>query len=176
MTRNDIIIAINNDKKYKQYCFRVCNGKDLANDLYQYVMEELLLMDEQRLQSLYSSGDIRMYLTRVIYINANSRTAPFLRQHENIESVDLSLLDFMYNEDIEELENNEYVSIKVKKEIEKEIEECTKIGAYPASVKLLELYSEHKSIKKVSELTKIPYMTVYRHVNALRDKIKNNIK
>ncbi len=175
ISRNDIVIAINADKKYKDYCIRVCNGKDIANDLYQYVIEQVLLMNEERLQALYNSGEIRMYLTRVIYINANSRTAPFLREHENIDSVDISSVESIDESTIDN-EYSELLTIKVKKEIEQEVTECLKAGSYPASVKLLELYAEHKSIKKVSELTLIPYMTVYRHVNTLRDKIKNKIK
>ena len=76
MNRDKIINEIVNDRYYKTYCFR-CLGKcDLANELYQYIILEILEMPEDRLIKIYR-GNIKGYITRMIYLSSYFKNSPF---------------------------------------------------------------------------------------------------
>lgn len=168
MLRNEIIKQIYDDKQYINYCKQVCVGGDLYNDLFQYVVLYLMEMPKGKLESLYDSGGLRMYVARIIYINAKSERSEFKKQY-----IDKIVYNEMY--DVEG-EDNEHLLIKVSKEVEKEINECTAKGRYPASAKLLEIYAECGSYQEVANRTKLKYKTVRRLISELREKIITNIK
>lgn len=167
--RNQIIQGVYNDKQYLSYCKRVCKQGDLYNDLFQYVVLYLLEMPELKLIELHESGNLRSYIARIIYINANSERSEFRKQYRS--ELDIDGLVLMQVEDYADFE----IELKlnhVKSELTKEINECTEKGVYPASVKLLEMYAETGSFQEVANRTNIHYRTVYRHINSLIDKIK----
>lgn len=165
MNRNEIIENIYKDKKYIEYCKQVCRS-DLYQDLFQYTILYLMEMPESKLIALSESGDLRMYIARIIYINAKSERSDFNKKYKD---------KIIYNEFIEYEPFNEDLFIEVNKEIKHEMIECTKKNIYPASVKLLEIYAECGSYQEVANRTKIPYKTVRRHIITLREKIIKNI-
>ena len=126
-------------------------------------------MQEERLIGLHESGGLRMYVARMIYISAHSETGQFLRQHRSEEALDYrTITEIDESEDTEEFER----TIRVMNEgLQRETESCNKKNTYPASVKLLEIYADCGSYQEVSDRTKIPYKTVYRHINSLRERI-----
>ncbi len=171
MSKKDIIEAIAKDKKTLEYCKKVCKRGDLYNDLMQYTLLYLLEMDENKLIDIHNNGRLDFYVARIIYINANSPSSRFMNTHKTIG--DDFLID---NIPIVKDKNNNRLINRINKEIA--IEQATIInsGAYPVSVKLLELYAECGNLRDVSRKTGIPYMTVYRHVTEIKTKLKNKIK
>lgn len=197
MTRNEIIEGIYKDSQYLSYCKQVCSGGDLHNDLFQYVVLYLMEMNESKLIALSESGGLRMYVARIIYINAKSDRSDFMKQYNgkielpegsyyfegknygkvkvsNFERVINSEL-FNANHNFSESEENLYDIEDVEAELRKEVIFCNSKNIYPASAKLLEIYAECGSYQEVANRTKIPYKTVRRHIITLREKIIKNI-
>lgn len=166
MTRNEIIEGIYKDSQYLSYCKQVCGGGDLHNDLFQYVVLYLMEMNEAKLIGLSESGGLRMYVARIIYINAKSERSEFMKQYAN-----RVVYEDMY--DFEPIDEN--IISDVETELRKEIIFCNSKNIYPASAKLLEIYAECGSYQEVANRTKIPYKTVRRHIITLREKIIKNI-
>lgn len=172
MNRNDIITEIYNDKQYINYCKKVCQHGDLYNDLFQYVVLYLMEMPEKRLIELHESGGLKMYIARIIYANGTNPTRQFMRQYISDGDLDYKTIGQLD----ESNENDDYETKinHINKGIKTEIKECINKGFYPASVKLLEIYAECGSYQEVANRTKIPYKTVYRHINSLREKLIND--
>ena len=78
--RNKIIEEIYNDKQYIEYCFKVCKGKDLHKDLFQYVVLYLMEMPQEKLERLHRDGELKMYIARIIYCSINGNRSQFLKQ------------------------------------------------------------------------------------------------
>jgi DNA-directed RNA polymerase specialized sigma24 family protein len=170
MTRNAIIESIYNDKKYINYCKQVLPNGDLYNDLFQYVCEYLLKIEEKKLIDLHKKNQLRMYVARIIYINAHSERSEFNKQYN--ERIDLE--SYLHEVDLIDFDNSDLIDF-VKVEIENEINYCNENNIYPASIKLLEIYADLGSYKEVSVKTKIPYLTVINRISKIREKIKKNI-
>jgi hypothetical protein len=166
LTKNQIIIEINSDKSYINYCKQVLPIGDTYNDLFQYVLLYLLEMDENKLIKLHSDGGLRMYIVRIIYINGKSLRSEFNKQY-----IDKIVYSEMYDYE----NSNENLICEIENEVEKEILLCNEKNIYPASAKLLQIYAECGSYQEVSIRTKIPYKTVRRHIISLRKKIIKNI-
>lgn len=169
MNRNEILIEINNDKRYIDYCQRIA-GPDIYKDLYQYVCLYLLEMDLDKLINLHQTNGLRMYITRIIYISINSSRSEFKRQlYGRLSTTELV-------ENIES-ENTDYeeVLIKINNEIEKEITYSIKNNTYPADAKLFEIFIECGSYKEVALRTGIPYQTVRQYIQEFQKKIKSKI-
>lgn len=165
LSRNEIIESIYKDKQYIGYCQRVCKN-DLYKDLFQYVVLYLMQMNESKLIALNESGGLRMYVVRIIYINAKSKRSEFNKQYSD---------RVVYDDLIETEPFNEELLTAVNKEIQKEVESLTERNIYPASAKLLEIYAECGSYKEVAKKTKIKYKTVRTHIINLRKTIIKNI-
>lgn len=166
MTRNEIIEGIYKDSQYLSYCKQVCGSGDLYKDLFQYAVLYLMEMNEDKLIALNESGGLRMYIVRIIYINAKSERSEFNKQYA----------DRVVYEDMYEPESiDENIISDVEAELRKEVIFCNSKNIYPASAKLLEIYAECGSYQEVANRTKIPYKTVRRHIITLREKIIKNI-
>ena len=170
--RTDIINIVINDKRYINYCKRVCNGRDEYKDLYQYIIMQVLEMDEKKLIRLYNEQALNMYLARVIYISINSKTSDFYRTFfDKIETTELTELNIL-----DESDNsfNEFLD-EFDKELKIEAETQINKGIYPSQVKLYEIYEAEKSYQKVANETGLKYKTVRNNINALRDKLIKRI-
>lgn len=153
----------------------MCVSGDLFNDLFQYVVLCLMEMPEDKLIRLGESGGLRMYVARIIYINAKSPSSQFQRQINSCgDDIDKYIVSQLID-DVEGFDYDEWLN-KFDVELKKECNECIVKGVYPAQVKLYELYEEKRSYTKVAACTQIPYKTVQRNIKALREKIINKIK
>lgn len=172
MTKNTIVIEIYNDKAYIDYCKRCCNGNDIYKDLFQYVILTILGMEETKLFNIYKNNGLRNYIARIIYISANSKTSEFYRTiNGKIDEIDID-----YSHTLESLPNEIDEKLNMfDDEMEKECNACIQKGIYPASVMMYHLYEKHGSLSEVSRCTDIPFTTVKRHVDTIRDKIVKKI-
>ena len=166
------ISEVAKDKRYIDYCRKIA-GSSLYEDLFQYVCLYLLEMDKDKLIMLHKSGGLRMYITRIIYISINSNRSEFKNQifgkikHDEINNLAI--------EDEDEADIYDCFN-KISEEIKKEIFDNIKKNKYPASAKLFEIYVDCGSYIEVSRKTKIPYLTVRKHIQDFQKKIKRKIK
>lgn len=174
MNRNEIITEIYNDKKYIDYCRKVMNGDDLHKDLFQYVCLYLAEMKETKLLQLHNTGGLRMYIARIIYINAYSQSSQFRKQYESGEDLPAKIVE-LFEDDEAEMFKDESIK-KIKKAIEEAEKESIKNGVYPASAKLFQIYLECGNGREVARRTGIPYITVWKHIEDFKNKIRAKIK
>lgn len=174
MTRNEIIEEIYKDRQYIDYCFRVCQGGDIHKDLFQYVVLYLMEMPKGKLEKIHKRGELRMYVARMIYINVNSQRSQFSKQYSTTGIVEFTpSVKYDYIENSEEQPDLKLEKVETK--LKEEVLFCHQKNIYPASVKLLEIYSELGSFQKVADATRIPYKTVRRHIMGLTEKIRSSI-
>lgn len=174
MNKAEIIEEVSRDEKYLAYCKRVFNGRDAYKDLYQYTILALYEMDDEKLIYLHTSGGLRNYVARMIYLGANSTTSAFYRQMRGFDFAELSK-EHTQVADEKIIDPCESSLNEFDKEMEKECNRCIQANIYPAAVKIYEIYEQIGSYKEVSECTMIPYKTVQRYVHGTREKILNNL-
>lgn len=175
MDRISIVEEFSKDPKYMEYCKKVCTIGDLHKDLYQYVALYLLEMNEEKLIKLHASGGLRMYVARIIYINAYDKTRPFLRQLNGFAFLEID--EWLLNNIPEEviISDSDALLNTFDEELEAECNKCIQDGIYPAKVKIYQEYEKIGSYKEVSECTHIPYKTILKYVHGTREKILKNL-
>jgi hypothetical protein len=184
MLKEQILNELANDKRYITYCKSALKRGDLYKDLYQFVMMLLCEMDEAKLNKIYNNNPYG-YVTRMIYWNAISKTAPFfryLKQDKNISlegekpsDIQSKLLysiglttETVLDEENEDI-NNEELLQHVETFLKSEVEYWKSIGKDDGglSVKLLERYTEVGSYRKIAREADIPYPTVRHTIKTL---------
>lgn len=203
--RDKIVSEIYSDNSYINYCYKVCRGRDIHKDLFQYVILYLMEMPQDKLERIYNEGGLRSYVARIIYCSINGNRSQFLKQinGEPCESLPIiepkqSVFNYHYSNDGMEdfiskkaksfissgtvLQYGEEVAYNVNFTLKKVNEVLNseelywkKKDMYPAPVRLFEIYLELGSFMEVSRATLIPYKTVRRHINDLINKIKENL-
>lgn len=169
-TKEDILLDVINDKQYIDYCFKCCPND--YNDLYQYTILYLYEMPAKKITDIYYNSNLRMYIARIIYINAHSPRSEFKVQlYGKLETIEINNLHDIVDEDNKTIE---FLNL-FDNQIEVEKQDCINRGVYPSQVKLFEIYKEKKSFKKVSDATGIPYITVRANIIALRDRVVSKI-
>ena len=88
---------------------------DTYNDLFQYVVLYLMEMNEDKLIALSESGGLRMYVARIIYINAKSERSEFNKQYKD---------RVIYADMFEYEVIDESIFIDVEEELRKEVIYC----------------------------------------------------
>lgn len=188
MTKHEIVEEITKDESYLSYCKRVCGGKDVYKDLYQYTILTLLEKKENEIKDVYKRGSIKPYIARIIWININNPTSQFNREYRSKELIDVSVfLELNNDEDYcffktpnALIENNEVDEFeewanRYDEEIEKECNRCIQNGVYPAKIKIYQIYEELGSRREVSKCTQIPYDTIKRYVAETRKEIVKKV-
>lgn len=174
MTKHEIIEQVSKDNTYLDYCKKVCNGKDIHKDLYQYVILTMLEMNEETLIDVFNRGKIKAYVLGIIYKSIYGNRSSFFTEYEgkikteeinNISHFELSESEIEFDSKLNEFDI----------ELQKECNRCIVNGIYPAQVKIYEIYEEVGSYTKVAELTQIPFKTVQRYVKGTREKILKNL-
>ena len=204
ITKEQILNNIARDARYVEYCKRMVKGKDIHKDLYQFIMMSLCEMNEKKLQVIYE-GSPYSYITRMIFLNAISKTAPFYRQivNDNCSSYDLSTQwtgslknentniydsyspdNFLYHlgltdEIVLEEENEELENEEklsiIESILETEIEFRREKGEDALAVKLLKRYTEVGSFSKIAKEADVSRHTIRHMIITLIDKINEDI-
>jgi len=174
LTKSDIVTEIYLDKNYINYCKKIA-GKNLCDDLFQYVCEYLLKMDEVKLKELHSKNELRMYVARIIYCSINGNRSQFKKELLGKVKYDELVSDITDYSFPSETTTTDEVVTKINYIIKNETEKSIKVGQYPATVKLFEIYMELGDYKQVSKQTKIPYHTVRKLLGNFKAEIKSKI-
>ena len=192
MLKEQILKELANDKRYNTYCKSVLKYGDLHKDLYQFIMLLLCEMDETKLNKIYNNNPYG-YVTRMIYWNAISKTAPFFRYLkqdkntslgcENSESIQAKILlksglttETILDEENEDL-NNEELLRHIETFLKSEVDYWEGLGKEDGglSVRLLARYTEVGSYRKIAREADIPYPTVRHTIKTLLNKIHEDI-
>ena len=174
MTRADIILSVSKDSQYLEYCRYTCRGADVYKDLYQYVMLYLCELPEDKLLKI-NEGNLRAYIRRVVYINANYKNTPFYKEYTGgldcIDGeIDLKTVDTSESErDLTEWKDG--LTDTINNVLE---EESKKSEGYAWKVELFKLWAEIGTYRQTSLRLKIPRATVRLRVLELIDKINEN--
>ena len=174
MTREEIIKSISNDSQYLDYCKYICKGKDVYKDLYQYVMLYICELPEEKIVEV-SKGNIRAYLKRIIYINANYNTTPFYKEYTGgLNCVESELNSNIVDTSPADTDLDEWKE-SLTATIEKVLaDESKKSEGYAWKVELFKLYMQIGTYRQVAFKTNIPRATIRLRVLELIDKINAN--
>lgn len=171
MTKHEIVELITKDKAYEAYCKRVCNGKDIYKDLYQYIILTILEKEESKIVGLHERGEIKLYISRIIWLSVNSKNSEFYQKYISGEWDELNI-----NISEEEAEGDfERFMDGFNEKLDVECNRCETDGIYPTSVKIYEAYTLEGSYTKTAKRLNIPINTIHRHVANTRDLILKSL-
>lgn len=144
---------------YKSKDLKECLAKirpvHIQQDILQYTFTELLMKDEKIIIELYAKNKLMSYIAKMLYNMVRWERGTYRK----------SLLKEMIVEvlpDIADEQPTEIIVIPLEK-------------IYWYDAKILELYAELGTYRKVAEVTGIPHITIYHTVNKARKNIKKHI-
>ena len=176
MNKEQIINEVVRTKKYSDYCKYVCNGREYHQDLYQYVIEYLCSMDEDKIIEIYS-GSIEFYIKRIMYLNANHKNTPFWKEYNggyniNHSEIHHNIVDTT-TDDNRQQEWKDSLNNLIEDTLE---DEASKVDGHAWEVQLFKIWmQEGCNARKVSQKLGIPYMTVLTQITQLKRIINENI-
>jgi hypothetical protein len=172
MNKQSIIETIINHKPYKRYCYKLCNGRDIHNDLYQEFFILVAKKTEDVLISIFNTGYIEQYCLSIIY-NLNKQRNRFIK----IKGEDNTLLEhcntfFELGNNIENDDYNHHIDTNFSN-VMNFLDKAKHINT---SDIILLYESLDGNIKEMSRNTKIPYRTLIDKRLRLIKKIKDNVR
>lgn len=163
MTKALILQEIAHDKKYMDYCKRVASSDYM--DLFQHIFEEIANKNEAHLIDLWERKKFGMYYAAIVYKSYNSKHSSFFYLHKK-ENSDKKLID--KKELIFEPKKIPPLSVIEKKL--REFADKNENNWYDANV--LNLYLIHGTVRKVGEITGIPYRSVSHSLIKMKKLVK----
>lgn len=172
MNKQSIIETIINHKPYKRYCYKLCNGRDIHNDLYQEFFICVSTKPEDVLVSIFNNGSIESYCLSIIY-NMNKERSRFKKVRGN----DNPLLEHCnhYQELGNNIENDDY-NYHIDTNFTNVMNFLDKSKDIKTSDIVLLYESLDGNIKEISRNCNIPYITLITKRLRLIKKIKENVR
>lgn len=171
MNKSEIISSIALDKEYRDAAFRISDGNELAEDLFQELMVVLCKYDERKIVELHTRGELKWFVVRVMMTMWRSTSSPFYITYRRPL---LPVQPITEEYDLEK-DNVMQQAIDGVNELLAKKKESHKIGEW-AEWKTFDLYQQHGSCRKVARLTHIPYSTVRDTVRRMKLIITEQIK
>lgn len=137
-------------------CISKIRPIDIQQDVLQCTFTELLLKDEKLILDLYARNKLMAYIVKTIYNMVRWERGSF-RSSQSKEVFVESLPDVVDEQKIEII-----------------VVPLQKIHWYEA--KILELYAELGTYRKVSEVTGIPHISIFHTIQNARKNIKKHIE
>jgi DNA-directed RNA polymerase specialized sigma subunit len=153
MTARQIIEELYRSEELRE-CLSRIKPIDIQEDLLQHCFLELLNKEESVILNLYKENRLNKYVVKMMYNQFWQRNSDF----NKLKSKEVYSNDFEHPTEI------------IKEEI---IVPLGKLNW--VSEKVLVLYAEHKTYRKVGNITGIPYSTIFRMVKKAKKKIKKLI-
>lgn len=170
MTKDEAIERIFKTGILKKICRQIADPS-FSDDLEQEIYVAMLRKPEPLLQELWDKGQMHFYLTRVATNLYRSSTSKFTKKHKQFEhNDDVSTISDMYYAENSDPEQIEQIMIASKKIISS----WDKPNEFPYLQQLFLLYLQSPSMAEISRLTGIPYRTVKKTINELKQKLKND--
>ena len=165
-----LISKITSDRYFIDYCYKLTGGKDIYKDLYQFILLALLEMPKDK-QEAIANGNYKNYVTRMIWLNWKSDTAPFRKLYIFKEED----LDQDIKEEIEDIQYSEDSLQIIDEVLREEIDYHHKKKTFPWNVELFKMYVDVGSYHEMARKINIPYATVRYNINDLIVRINERI-
>lgn len=133
---------------------------ELQQDLKSEVFLIIAELNEEKLFTLYDKGQIKFYMVKIILNLATGTDKRYYGKYRNfVEYVE---------KDIADTPQNDIIDIA--------IEEYNKLYWYDKEI--MRLYSEefNQNAKELSRATGIPYMSIIRTINKIKQQLKKQIR
>jgi hypothetical protein len=156
MTHLEIITKTSQDKELRQICKKI--GGNLSDDLFQELMIILLEYNETKLVDIYNKGYYKWFLVKTLTNQFNSNSSPFNKKYRPKD------IDFIISETYDH-------SIDIT--IDKINKQLNKLHWYDRE--LFKAYIESGSYRKLSKQTDIPFNSISRTINHVKNFIRDNI-
>ena len=174
MQKNDLLVELYQSKEIEEV-IRIHAPEQIRDDLKQHVFLDLFEHTEEFIQDLHRRGKLKAYIVKMIYNTTRFSRTPFEKEMGK---------DVRFG-DIEEIQDKickhsayEIVQgVNDLKTMDDEFEElkCAVSKIYWYKARLMEIYSEVGSYKRVSEVTGIPVASVFATITQARKEIKQLI-
>lgn len=159
--KNDIISELYQSKEVNELISKI-RPVELQDDLKQYAFAVLLEKPDAFIIELHNKKQLRYFLVKIISNSVFSNRSGFLKIHKLSDNADI---DVIADIPVDNSSMHEVIG-KIHAEIK---------NVYWYNAELLNLYSEHGSYRKVSEITNIPVKSVYNAIKHAKETIKKNI-
>lgn len=172
MTVQQIAEILYKDKIYRQICGKIARSKDLADDLFQHIVLQVLEDKCKGIVEAAEQGNLRWYFVRVCTNQYRSEnTSTFSREMKHFEPIiEWKFYDYK-DEEEETYDSEEDQAFNIEYQTCKEI--IAERGWYEQ--KLFELHLEHKSIRQLAKKTKIPARSIYNSIKATKEYVNNRL-
>ena len=155
MSFYEIITKTSQDKELRQICRKI--GGNLSDDLFQELMVILLEYNQEKLIDIYNKGYYKWFLVKTLTNQFNSNSSPFNKKYRP-KHVDHIISD-NYDHSIDIM-------------IDKVNNKLNQLHWYDRE--LFKAYIESGSYRKLSKQTDIPFNSISRTINNVKNYIRNN--
>jgi hypothetical protein len=152
----ELITKTSQDKELRQICRKI--GGNLSDDLFQELMVILLEYNEQKLIDIYNKGYYKWFLVKTLTNQFNSNSSPFNKKYRP-KDIDYIITD-NYDHSIDIM-------------IDKVNNKLNQLHWYDRE--LFKAYIESGSYRKLSKQTDIPFNSISRTINHVKNFIRDNI-
>ena len=155
MTFLELITKTSQDKELRQICRKI--GGNLSDDLFQELMIILLEYNQEKLIDIYNKGYYKWFLVKTLTNQFNSNSSPFNKKYRP-KDIDYIISD-SYDHSIDIM-------------IDKVNNKLNQLHWYDRE--LFKAYIESGSYRKLSKQTDIPFNSISRTINNVKNYIRNN--
>ena len=155
MTFLQLITKTSQDKELRQICRKI--GGNLSDDLFQELMIILLEYNQEKLIDIYNKGYYKWFLVKTLTNQFNSNSSPFNKKYRP-KDIDYIISD-SYDHSIDIM-------------IDKVNNKLNQLHWYDRE--LFKAYIESGSYRKLSKQTDIPFNSISRTINNVKNYIRNN--
>lgn len=157
MTAGHIIELMSKDKKIKDICYNVCEGKAIHKDVYQELFVRVCSQPSEKIEGIYSSG----YLYKWVVTVCSNLVIDHYRKNSRYTDLEIDIPDS------EEYNHNIDVTVKRVEE------EFGKFDEYERN--LFIEYLKAGSYRKLEKRTGIFYSTICKTVTGMKKQIHEAI-
>lgn len=160
MTREAVLTKLYSDESIDKAINKM-EPDHLREDLKQEIFLVLCEMDEEKLLNIYNKGHMNFFIVRTMLNMIKSKTSHFYFKFRNF-------IEYNHTKEQPYIEYEEAQAIDLDKCFGK-----TRQELYERDMLLYYTYTFDKSALKLSEATKIPYVTVLRTIKIAKCKVKS---
>jgi hypothetical protein len=159
--RNDIISELYQSKEVNELISKI-RPIELQDDLKQYAFAVLLEKPEAFIIDLHNKKQLRYFLVKIITNSVFTNRSGFMTLHKLTKDLDVDCISDVENESSNYHDLLDSCNTEIK-------------NVYWYNAELLNLYAQHGSYRKVSEVTNIPVKSVYNAIKKAKETIKQKI-
>lgn len=173
MENISIVNTIINNKNYKLFAKKLCNGRDIHNDLYQEFILSILEKDLDILTQLHNSNTIDQFCYGIIKNKNQDRFKKIALNGRDMPLKDLC--DSMDEVNCYEIESEGYI-YKVDEDFNKVIDYISSDESVKQEEVFILFESLNTNLRKIAKNCDIKYFEVKKTRRKLINNIKQNVK